>query len=169
MRENLERLAKFVLDGVMFHQGMTDLFGFLQLKGFYKWQKCQRDEELEHFDKIKCYIYKKYHMFIDVQPSDTGEITNVIPENWRGHSALDASSSDVANAVRDAIDKYIQWEKMTKDKIKSLLPDEDDACLINEMLKDVCEEIQKVECLKMKLQSTGYNTFYIQWIQEKYK
>lgn len=38
--ELLGKVASRVLDGIMFHSDVMDLFDFLGLKGFYKWQKC---------------------------------------------------------------------------------------------------------------------------------
>jgi hypothetical protein len=88
----LGKVASQALDGVMFHTDLTDLFDFLSLKGFYKWQKHQLDEELCNLNYIKHYAFKKHHMFLTVEPTDT---PIVIPATWKHSSALEASAGDI--------------------------------------------------------------------------
>ena len=171
--ERLGKVASQALDGVMFHTDMTDLFDFLALKGFYKWQKHQLEDELHNLNFIKHYTFKKHHMFLKVEASD--DVPRVIPSAWWDHSALEATSADIATTVKSALETYWNYEHKVAEEIKALAEGAEgtDKDLICEYHKEVCEEIMQIEQMKMKLQSTNYNSLHIQMISdelcEKYK
>lgn len=170
--ERLGRVASQALDGVMFHTDLTDLFDFLSLKGFYKWQKHQLDEELCNLNYIKHYAFKKHHMFLTVEPTDT---PIVIPAAWKNSSALDASAGDIQNAVKTALLTYWEYECGVAKEYKALAEEAEgtDKDMICELHKEVCEEISKLEHMIMKLKATDYNSLHIQMISnelyDKYK
>lgn len=171
--ELLAKVAGRVLDGIMFHSELVDLFDFLGLKGFYKWQKCQYCDEVKNLSYIKHYALKKNHKFIKTEQERN--YPSVIPSGWIDRSALEASSADVVNMMKIILDTYCQWEHETADYYCSLAEEAmgADKDLIHELRKEVCEEIMKVEQLKLKFQATNYNGIHIQMVSselcEKYK
>ena len=171
--ERLGKVASQALDGVMFHTDLTDLFDFLSLKGFYKWQKHQLDEELCNLNYIKHYAFKKHHMFLTVELSD--DVPEVIPAAWMNHSALEATSADIATTLKASLTTYWEYEQKVAKEYKALAEEAEgtDKDMICELHKEVCEEITKIEQMIMKLQSTNYNSLHIQLLSnelcEKFK
>lgn len=163
------RIGERLLAGVMFHTEMADLFHFLGLKGFYKWQKYQMCEELEHLQNFKCYILKYHHMLIDLQNAEQPE--KLIPNEWYSRSALEVSQTDITNNLKSALDKYVKWEEETKkvlyDEIANLesVSDKDQ---VEELIEDVECELATVEALRQKIQVTSFSPIFIQTLQKEF-
>lgn len=164
--ERLSHVAGQLLNGIMFHTQMIDLFDFLSLKGFYKWQKHQSAEEMKELGCLKHYVHKKYHMFLNIV--DSGEQEEVIPESWKTHSALEATQTDIITTIKSTLDTYIEYEKKAKAKYHEWAEGSEEAEWICKLEKSACEEIQKIEKLKLTLQQTNYNPVHIQMLQDKY-
>lgn len=167
--EHLSAAASHVLDGVMYHEAVMDLFDFLGLKGFYKWQKHQMHEELSNFEYLKHFAHKTHHMFLEVS-SDSDALT-VIPDSWKTRSSLEATMADCSSAVKKVLENYILWEQAALEAYAALAEDMSagpDKTLICQLYTDTCEELHQVENLAKTLQMTNYNALHIQLIQDKF-
>lgn len=165
--ETLGSVASQVLKGVMFHVELTDLFDFLSLKGFYKWQKHQLEDGLKNLDYIKHYAFKKYHMFLDIHKSE--ETYGIIPEGWKNQSSLKATSADIVSTIKNVLNLYLDYEEEAAKNLKNLVEEanEMDKDIICELYKETCEEIMHIEQIKLKLQTTNYNALHIQILSDK--
>ena len=162
---HLIKIGEHLLAGVMFHTEMADLFHFLGLKGFYKWQKCQMCEEAEHLQNFKCHVLKYHHMLMDLQNAEQPE--KLIPNEWYSRSALEVSQTDVTNTLKMALDKYVKWEEETK---KALYTEwaEIEQISDKEEIEDVECELAMVEALRQKIQITSFSPIFIQTLQKEF-
>ena len=166
---HLTKIGEHLLAGVIFHAEMTDLFHFLGLKGFYKWQKCQMCEEAEHLQNFKCHVLKYHHMLINLQNAQQPE--KLIPNEWYSRSALEVSQTDVTNTLKMALDKYFKWEEETKKMLYAELAELEqisDKEEVEELIEDVECELAMVEALRQKIQITSFSPIFIQTLQKEF-
>ncbi len=164
---HLENVGKQLLKGVMFHAEMADVFQFLGLNGFYKWQIEQQQEELCELQKFKKDILKKYHKLINLQGAEFSE--KLIPSEWYNRSSLEVTQTDIANTLKRVFDEYIKWEENAKKTLANESAQIDDKQAIERIIKNIECELITVEELRQKLQVTSFSPIFIQILQEKYK
>lgn len=165
---HLTKIGERLLAGVMFHTEVADLFQFLGLNGFYKWQKHQMCEELEHLYCFKSHVIKYHHMLLNLQNAEQPE--KLISSDWYNKSALDATQTDITNTLITTFDKCVSWEKDTKNLLYTELAEIEsvqDKKEVKELIEDVEYELAMIESLRQKLQVTGFNSIYIQILQDK--
>ena len=167
---HLNNIGEQLLSGVMFHLEMADLFQFLGLNGFYKWQIAQSQEELCNLQKFKHYVLKTHHKLINLQQSNSPE--KLIPDEWYNRSSLEVTQTDITNTLKRTLDEYIKWEEQAKKNLLNELNELEQICdkqEIKKVIKDVDYELTSVEELRQKLQVTSFSPIFIQLLQEKYK
>lgn len=164
---HLENVGKQLLKGVMFHAEMADVFQFLGLNGFYKWQIKQQQEELCELQKFKRDILKKYHKLINLQGAEFSE--KLIPNEWYNRSSLEVTQTDITNTLKRVFDEYVKWEENAKKTLTDELAQIDDKWTIEKIIKNIECELITVEELRQKLQVTSFSPIFIQILQEKYK
>lgn len=165
----LEKVGSQLLRGVMYHNSAADLFDFLGLKGFYKWQKHQAFDELDSLCYIKHYVMKTHHMLLSID--GTEETPTLFPSNWIGKSAMDATPAEMTKAVQSALADLVAWEKSaieTYEAIKEETSNSDSKKMICQLIDESKEEICQIEKLQLTLKSTGYNMMYVHYIQDNY-
>ena len=165
---HLTKIGERLLAGVMFHNEMTDLFHFIGLKNFYKWQKCQMDEELKHLEKFKCYVLKYHHRLLNLSQAQQPE--KLIPSDWYDRSALEITQGDIVNILIAAMDHYVDWERQTKTLLYQeyaeleTMSEKKEVC---GLIEDVECELAKVEALRQKLQIVNFDAVYVQTLFDK--
>lgn len=167
---HLNNIGEQLLSGVMFHLEMADLFQFLGLNGFYKWQIAQSQEELCNLQKFKHHVLKTHHKLINLQQPNQPE--KLIPDEWYNRSSLEVTQTDITNALKRVFDEYIKWEEQAKKNLLNELKELEQICdkqKIEQVIKDVDCELTLVEELRQKLQVTSFSPIFIQLLQEKYE
>lgn len=98
-----------------------------------------------------------------------------IPQNWRSYRRQDVDATTKRRAVKDAMAKWVEWERQTKDlystSYKELLNDNaiDFAGFVKEnLVLDVSEELAFAESLYMELENCDYDMVYLAEIQPGY-
>lgn len=166
---HLVNIGERLLGGVMFHTEMTDLFSFLGLKGFHKWQKNQMCDEVKTLQKFKSHVMQYHHMLLNLDNAARPE--PLIASDWYNRSALDITQSDITNILRSTLDRYVQWEEETKRILyaeKAELEWQCDKEYVGCLIKDVEEELAKVEELRQNIQITSFSPIFIQMLQKDY-
>ena len=107
--EQIKNIMKEVYDhlmnGVLFHADMVDLFDFLYLKGFKKWQKNILEEELDNVTDMQHHFIKRHHMMLP--PYQQHYESGLIPATWYGQTAMDISKEDI-KATYDDLSVYAE-------------------------------------------------------------
>lgn len=166
----MNEIGQRLLGGVMFHSELADLFLLLGLKGFYKWQKCQMFEEMEHLQKIKCYVMKYHYKLLDLQSAEPPE--HLISNDWYTRSSLDVTQTDIVNILKAAFDKYVKWEEETKSILYNKLAqiqEITDKKKIEKLIENVECELAKVKALRQSIQVTNFSPIYIQTLQKEFE
>lgn len=174
--EKVKHIMKEVYDhmmnGVLFHADMVDMFDFLHLKGFRKWQECILEEELEHVTEIQHHFIKRHHMMLS--PYKQHFESGLIPATWYNHSAMEITKEDIMREVKKSMHEYLNWERKTQtfleEKTKELIDLDAFAEYMDlrELEEDVAGEIHYLETFIIELESVGYDPVYIQHLQERF-
>ena len=155
---------------MMFHSEMADLFGFLNLDGFKDMHEHQFLCESASFRAIRNYFMTHYGKLI---PDEEVYPVEIIPDDWYRYKRTEVTAEVRKQAVKAAIEQYLDWEKETKEvysQMASLLMSwqkTPDFGKVNELVQEVCEEIKRVEHLYLELKSVNYETEHVLAIQPK--
>lgn len=158
------------LSALMFHSEMADLFGFLNLKGF------QDMHEHQYLCESACYrALRNFYMaqYGKVLEEDDPELVEVFPESWYGYKRSEVTPEIRRQAVQTALEQYLEWEEETKEcytKYASMLMSwgkTADHAKIHKMIKEVDEEIKRIERMHMDLKSTHFSMDHIMTTQAK--
>lgn len=158
------------LSALMFHSEMADLFGFLNLKGF------QDMHEYQYLSESACYRAVRNHylnQYGKVLEEDEAELPDVFPEEWYGYKRSEVTPEIRKQAVQVAMEQYLDWEEETKEcytKYASMLMSwgkTADHAKINKLIKEVDEEIKRIERMHMDLKSTHFSMDHIMTTQAK--
>lgn len=171
-KEIFQQFAQHQLDGVMFHEAMTQYFCYLNLKGFAEMQKEQMEEEFDGFIYTKRYYLKAYDTLLDIPQSNYKP--TFIPGGWFIDTASrELSSEQKRTYIREGFAKWLDWEKGTKatymtlfNQLKALEPADTNSVCIATAIQDVNMEITRIREWIMKLASYDYDIYTIDSMQQ---
>ena len=98
------------IKALMFHNEMADYFDFLGLNGFKRMHEYQYLKESAELRGTHRYILNHLNKLV---PDDRIESVSVIPSNWYNFKRSDVDVSTRKNAVKEALQKYYDWEQET--------------------------------------------------------
>lgn len=130
------------IGGMMFHQQMADYYDFLNMCE-YKDLHCERFiEESKSLRKLHCYYINHYGRLINQKKVDDPE---AIPQSWQRYSRDDVGASDRHKFIIAGFEKWITWEKDTKDILSKSLKDlfDNGDYLAAEMLMDRLDDVEE--------------------------
>ena len=159
-------------DGVEFHMSMVELYDFLHLDGFKKWQEERLQEETEKLKELHHRFIKRHYSLLG--PMKVQQYTTIIPLEYYNHTSKQVSKEDISKETKRSLKEYVKWEEQTLDfykkKMKELSQSESysEYVDIRELIDGVAAEIEFVENFMMELESVGYDTSYIQRVQERF-
>lgn len=169
--EIFEVIVSHLTKGVMFHDKMMDLYGFLGLYGFKKMHEYQYYCESIERRKAKCYVLDHMNLLVREEPDDSG--LNFIPANWYEHTRHDITPESRKQYIAPSFQGYKQWEEETKDLLSycanelMYMGQMSDFNEVMSMVDDVEEELRKLEDLMLKLKSVDFDMQYLMDMQEK--
>lgn len=100
-------------------------------------------------------------------PNYNNYANNVIPKNWYAHTRYDVDANTKRNAVRDGFNKWIEYEKDTKQYLENMIQRLEEsnareaARKLDYLIDHVEKEIEHAEEKKMALENSGYDMNYI--------
>ena len=159
IHEIFSGLSNHLLIGYMIHESMSDYFDFLNLKGYTRLQEHRAKQEMKGYKKLHRYYTSRYNKLIPEVKFDAPEI---IPANWFEHTKQDVDTNTKRTAVRDAFNRWVDWEKETKALYQQMyselvaLGEIDTSIEIGRYIQDVSKELEKAECMKINLESVDY-------------
>lgn len=153
-----------MVEGVMLHDQLYQLFLFLRLNKYAKEQKKRYDEESKARQKLNEYYIKHRNSLID---NKRVIINDLIPVEWYQKDRFSIEGGDVSKAVRYAINTWTDWERRTKDLYADSygsalrLGFMAEADYILTLVKDVDKELAEAEDLHLFLEAINYDVIEI--------
>lgn len=153
-----------MVEGVMLHDQLYQLFMFLRLYKYAKKQRVRHDEESKARQKLSEYYIKHRGRLIE---SKRISVNDVIPIEWYQKDRCSITSEDISKALKYAINVWVSWEQQTKDLYAESYTHSlelgfvAEASYILNLLKDVDDELEKAESLQMFLESIRYDIIEI--------
>ena len=174
--EIFNQLASHMKQGIQYHEEMAKAYNFL---GLYGYAKCQFSHQLEETKSYQCllnYYSNHYHKLIKLENFNESEI---IPTNWYKYTTIAVDGSTRKNAVKDLMNKWIEWERSTKQFYENMRQELIDikeiaaALYIENLILDVTKELCHAEKKLIKLESVGYDlvqtVIWAEEMEDKYK
>ena len=161
---------------LMFHHEMADYFDFLSLRGFKRMHEYQYLKESVEMRGLHRYVINHVNRLI---PEDKIASFNEIPSSWYNYTRKDVDASTKKSAVKDALQKYYDWEAETlalyEKAYSNMLELGKVAHLdkINCLICDVNKELKKACRLMLKYKAVDYDMICLvqdqDELHEKYK
>jgi hypothetical protein len=170
IEEVFSTISSHMVEGIMFHDQMTNYFHFLGLHGYSKQQSKHFEKENKNFRKVTKYYMDHYHKLI---PSTRSDNPQIIPAPWFNVRMSDVDQNTRRNAVKSAFTKWIEWEKRTYDVLlkayAELVSSEEYAAaeFINGYLTKVDYELEYAENKLNELSMVDFDMRYILQDQQK--
>lgn len=170
MIEVFNDISKRIIKGVMFHEQMADYFDFLNLQGFKRWQEYRFFDESAELRGVHRYALNHCNKLID-----DGDVTatRYIPMSWYSNSRMQVDTSTRKQAVKEAFEKWYQWECDTKEflekQFKKLTDNYkiSDANKVNDLIKSVDQELKCVTRKMLEYKAVDYDMTYIMFQQDE--
>lgn len=185
LQQLYSELINRMKQGVEMHEQLADYYGFLSLPGYQKCHEYQMLCELLTYRKAKDAYMREYNQLIPLNNMNNltnmgnngGNMnyTNVIPNQWYGHTRYEVDASTKRNAVRDGFKRWIDYEKDTKQFLHNMeqrleqANDREAARKLDYLIDHVEKEIEHAEEKMIALESSGYDMSYILQQQEPLK
>ena len=173
VEEIFSQLAAHMIEGLMIHSQMSDYFGFLGLKGYQECHKYHYFAENANYRAISKYYLHHYNKLIPEMPFNN---PSVIPESWYKYSRQDVNSTTRKNAIQVGFEKWINWEKDTKQLYEHMYQEliaGGEVAAAEELAKYICDvdkELAKACQKKLELEAIDYDaTLIMDKQEEKYK
>jgi len=166
-----ERLNQRAIEALMLHSQLADYFGYLGLNAFKKMHEKQFFEEAEDRMKMKCFYMQMTDTVLEDAPV-TKDI-KLIPHDWTQSSRCDISASVKTRAVLEGFQKYMEWEKETREILQDCakqLHNDGDMCAYDFvicMAKKQSEELAEIKDIMVKLKAVDYDMAAIMDMQHE--
>lgn len=166
-------LSEHMLKGLMFHEEMANYFAFLCLEGYSYRHEHQYEEESKSYRKITNYYITHYNQLIPKR--GRLETPQLIPNTWYGHDRKDVDANIKRNAIREAFQSWVNWEKETKELYESKrtelceMKEVSAALFIDCFIRDVDNELKDAETELLNLMAINFDMPYIMGEQEELK
>ena len=159
------KINQHMVEGLMIHDGLHQMFLFLNLCVFADQQEEQYKDENRSYRLLNKYYITHRNMLINSSKPDAS--INPIPEDWYQKNRFDVSSEDIKKAVSYAINLWVDWERKTKelytDCYNKLMEYgfAAEANFISGFITEVDEELARAESLLLELEAMRYDVIEI--------
>ena len=163
-------VAEHMVEGLMTHAQLADLYNFLGLEGYQKCHEYHYYCENKNFRDLTHYYLRHYNKLIMERPFKN---PNVIPENWYQFNRFQVDDSTRQNYIQYGVKKWVDWEKETKSLYQSYYQDlmqngsTAAALMLAEYIKDVDKELAYAEQYFLFCSGLKYNVNDIMLEQEE--
>lgn len=141
-------MSNQLIQGMMFHEQMSNYYDFLGLNGYKRCHEYQFLTETNAYRKVNRYYINHHNRLI---PDTKVQVSNVIPESWYRYERDEVDVNTKRNAVKSGLQKWIEWEQSTKTLFCTLrqeicmLQEYADLIIIDELIADVDCELKKAQ------------------------
>ena len=146
--EIYSNIYSHMIKGMMIHEQLADYYDFLGLEGYKRCHEYHFLLETCAFRGLCRYYINHHNKLIPEQKIDNPD---VIPQSWYKYTRQDVDTNTKRNAVKEALNAWVNWEKETKQLYEKsyneliALNEVASACKIKELIKDVDCELKKAE------------------------
>ena len=173
LEDVFSKLSSHLIEGLMFHDQLSNYFGFLSLNGYEMCHKYHYLSESLSYKELNSYYLKHYNKLVK-----EGKPTNpsAIPQSWYKFTRQDVDTNTKKNAVQAGFTKWVTWERDTKNIYEAMyselvaLGNIDASLFVAELIRDVSEELVEAEQYLTDLETDGYDiSDIIIWQEELIK
>ena len=174
--EVFTELSGHMIKGLMIHDQMSDYYDFLSLRGYKRCHEYHYKKEMSDYRRLHRYVINHYGKLIEEKRIDNPES---IPSSWYRYNRSEVDASTKRTAVKNGIEKWVSWEKETKDLYQRMyrelmsMKEEATALFLQEYIKDVDCELKWAERKAIELSDTDYSLAFIlgeqKHLHDKYK
>ena len=167
--EIFKEISSHMIYGIMFHTQQADMYDFLNLHGYKRMSEYHLFCEMKSMRKLHRYYLNHFNKLIE--EDDVGN-PNVIPTTWYRYARQDVDANTKRNAVKTAIESWVEWEEKTKDMYEQMyhelmnLGEVAAAQKISCFLCDVDKELKYAQRKHITLKATDYSIDFIEFEQE---
>lgn len=164
-------ISEHMLKGLMFHEEMANYFAFLCLEGYSQCHEHHYREESKSYRKVTNYYISHYNQLIPKR--GRLETPQLIPNTWYGHDRKDVDANIKRNAIREAFQSWVDWEKETKELYETKrsklceMKEVAAALFIDCFIKDVDNELKDAQTEMLNLMAINFDMPYIMGEQEE--
>ena len=164
VEEIFSLLSAHQIKNLMSHDQMADYYDFLSLRGYKRAHEYHYKKEMKGYRKLHRYFINHYGKLIEERQIDNPQN---IPSSWFSYSRKDVDINTKKSAVKSGIEKWIAWERETKDKYEDAfhelleMGEEASAIFIQDYIRDVDCELKYAERKALDLSAVDYNLGYI--------
>lgn len=164
IEEIFSNISTHMAKGLLIHNQMASLYGFLNLKGYQKCHEYHYYEETCNYRHLQNFFLSHCNKMIH---ENSIEQPDIIPNNWYKFTKKEVDVNNKRSAVKDLMKKWVEWEKETKTLLelsyKQLYELNEINCAIEIMyfIKDVGKELVDAQETYINLESMGYDIVYI--------
>lgn len=173
VEEIFNKISSHMLEGVMFHADMVKAYDFL---GLWGWARCHESHYLE---EMRDYCYWSHYFishYFKLIKNTNDNIPKLIPEGWYKYTTMEVDINTKRNAVKELMEKWISWEKETKQLYEEMrselaaLNEIDAAMQLDCYICNVSKELSHAQKKLIKLETLGYDiSAVIHMSEEMYK
>lgn len=160
LKEIYSKLSEHMIQGMMFHDQMSNYYDFLGLQGYKRCHEYHFLAETLNYRSLCRYFINHHNMLI---PETRFDNTSVIPEGWYSHVRGDVDVATKKNAVKTGLTKWVEWERETKRLYQQMyqelmnIGEVASACKIKCFIADVDCELKKAERYWLNKEAIEYN------------
>ena len=164
IEEIFSNISTHMAEGLLFHNQMASLYGFLNLPGYQKCHEYHYYEESCGYRRLQDFFLNHYNRMIR---EGTVEQPEVIPSNWYKFTRIEVDANNKRSAVKDMMKKWVDWEKETKVLLETSykqlyeLGEINGAIEVGNFIQDVSQELATAQEKYIHLESMGYDIVYI--------
>lgn len=160
LEEIYAEISAHMIKGIMIHEQFANYYDFLGLDGYKKCHEYHYLEESCAHRELNRYFINHYNKLIPERPIEN---PNIIPNNWFSHTRQDVDPSTKMNAIKNGLEKWVEWERDTKKLYEEMYKELIDineiasAMKIQEFICDVDEELEKAEQYHLNKKAINYD------------
>lgn len=174
--EIFTELSGHMILNLMRHDQMSDYYDFLSLRGYKRCHEYHYHKEMCGYRKLHRYAINHHGKLIEEKRIEDPE---AIPSSWYRYNRSEVDASTKRNAVKTGIEKWVAWEKETKDLYQRMykelmnMGEEAVAIFLQKYIEDVDCELKWAERKAIELSDVDYSLAYIigeqKRLHDKYK
>ena len=170
VEEIFNKLASHMVEGIMYHDDFAKAYDFLGLRGYARCHDYHHIEEECGYRCLSHYYATHYFKLLQLEPLTQ---PSIIPESWYKYSTQAVDSGTKRNAVKELMNKWVEWEKSTKQLYQEMrqelttMGEIAAAIRLDEYICDVSSELHNAEKMLLRLEAINYDLVAIMDLQDK--
>ena len=176
--EIFRELSSHMIKGVMIHDQLADYYDFLNLHGYKRCHEYHAKCEMCGYRHLHRYYINHYNRLVEEENIPNPD---TIPASWYRYTRQEVDANTKRNAVKNGIEKWVAWEKETKELYQRMYHELEElgeiaaAKMLCCYIKSVDKELKWAERKHINLETADYSIGYIlgeqdhlhDWYKEK--